>query len=625
MPTGSLRPDGPIRGLLFNRTFKTTLSNAVSEFGRGGLYGRYAAEVSEHLRELDERAAEGEEHDVVVMWDYENMGLWRMYKVPDTEVVNRALRWIAGATELPVTRVEAVQITRHLTTPDEVLRNGYVNHYNTFRQIGGVVHRTWPKMDDAADKVLIERMRMLLDEMHATGRKRTLVLMSSDKGFRPMLEAAQSEGVTAIQIVNGKGEAAKDMPQLGQESRYYPAGCDFSVPIQTPRWNVLAFDLNQKRSPLRAYEEWKPDQGPPLWNNKGVVELEPVGPDEELDRRVFHEWHEEVLGDPDGGRKQSAKYDGTFVREGIRLNATLGDALESARLRNGTVGTRRGRLKPEVMEALDRDLASLASGRGKDFAAVFWNLEEFHLAPRGPTQDEMLARVVRWFENFLMMPVRRMQVGRFVEPWDAPGSSPTDWLGFARDLGMVVDRVWPPKPEAVAQGFTRTLGVMGKAARAASEGASVNVSGLPRLTCILSNQLIFDHDVRLAQREGISTVVINQPLPGKAFTEVRGIYYPANSNATIRIDALDWDTLTAELSEATMDPFLSGAHTPDAPLAVYKRRLAPRNLAWGDPGSLQLDPERLLPAYQAGRRPRLPARKPMLLGPSDVNVPQVAE
>ncbi|CAK0806397.1 unnamed protein product, partial [Prorocentrum cordatum] len=211
-----------------------TLSNAVSESGRGGLFGRYAAEVKQHLQELDEQAARGEVHDAVVMWDYGNMRLWKMYKISPHEVMRRALQWISGAVELPVTRVEAVEVTRKLTTSEEELRDGRIRHYHTLRQIGGVVHRTWPKMDDAADKVLIERMRMLLDEMHATGRKRTLILMSSDHGFRPMLEAAQGEGITAIQIVNGKGTVSKDLPTLTEKSRYYPAGCDFSVPVQTP-------------------------------------------------------------------------------------------------------------------------------------------------------------------------------------------------------------------------------------------------------------------------------------------------------------------------------------------------------------------------------------------------------
>lgn len=45
------------------------------------------------------------------------------------------------------------------------------------------------------------------------------------------------------------------------------------------------------------------------------------------------------------------------------------------------------------------------------------------------------------------MPVNRVEVSRFVEPWEKLGSFAHDWLFHMDRLGMMIHRVWPPRSE----------------------------------------------------------------------------------------------------------------------------------------------------------------------------------
>merc|ERR1719323_1974745 len=141
--------------------------------------------------------------------------------------MSKILRWVSGVIDAPLTRIEAVEFTRYARTPQSEYSSGKRNWLLTLRQMGGVVHRAWPPMDDAADVIILERMRKVLDDMQNGGTKRMICLLSGDKGFLPMLEAAQSEGITVAVLTQR------------EELLYYPGGADFSITMTIPSWPNL--------------------------------------------------------------------------------------------------------------------------------------------------------------------------------------------------------------------------------------------------------------------------------------------------------------------------------------------------------------------------------------------------
>jgi len=250
-------------------------------------------------------------------------------------------------------------------------------------------------------------------------------------------------------------------------------------------------------------------------------------------------------------------------------------ALQQALARNGTMGTRRGKLVPAAREAVEKDLASLSAN---DSAAVFWNLEDMRLSLRGSTREETLARVVRWFEGFLDMPVQRVEVSKFVEPWDRPGSSPTDWLYPMTQLGMYIHRVWPPKSESLDMKLTATVRAI---AQASGLGVKdIDGKPLPRLLCIFSEDMFYDDALREAQQVGISTLWFGM--------NERAIYYPAYSDQQVRIDVIKWDRMIGDVTVTNRNPFTPGVATPDAPLAVWKKDAVPPDFTWGKGTELDL-------------------------------------
>jgi len=541
---------------------RSTLLAGISEEGRGGLTGRYRDEVKAHLEAISRR----DDVEGHVFWDWENMYFRKVYNQSPHGVVERVLKWLSGVIDAPITKLEAVEFTRYETTPQFEYLSGERNWLSIARQMGATVHRAWPRMKDAADVVLLDRMRTFLEKREQGGPDRIMVVLSSDKGFLPMMHAAQSEGVTAI-VVGGDKEA-----------RYFPGGSNFSVPFRIPNWVNLERELmNRDRSIIRPPEQWMPWQGPHRWV-AGTLALQPPAPGEELDRRVFHEWMNRSVFAP-----RAARHDGSWSRGGVGLNDTLAEALRRALARTGSVGTRTGALLPEVREALERDLADMGS-RPEDSAAVFWNFEDMRLVPQGPPQYQMLGRMTRWFEGYLGLPVHRVEVSRFVEPWEKFGAYGLDWLYHMKNIGMVVHRIWPPREEKPNMMLLRSVAAFAQmAAGERGDGNAGDNRGprRPRLVCFFSEDLYFDHHVRDAQRAGISTLWFGK--------EQRAIYYPANCNATIRIEVLPWELLTFELSMSLRSPFTPGAPRPDVPAAAFRKPAVPADPSWGRPDDVELD------------------------------------
>jgi len=565
---GADRLPGPYRHLFLNKTIEATLEAATHEGGRGGLRDRYRDEIIEHLAEMRALREKGTPMEATVFWDYENMWLKESYDVDPYVTMDRALRWVAGIIDAPVTSVEAVEFTRNARTSQQTYLSGKRNWLHTLRAMGGVVHRAWPKMTDAADVVILERMRAFLDKAEGGGPQRIICLLSGDKGFNPMLQAAQSEGSTVI-VLTGR-----------EEAHYFPGGRNFSVPIVIPSWVwVRKHVQNRFLDMFRPPEEWTPEQGPSKWTD-GTVELR-VQPEEEQDMRRLHGFIPKRLYLP-----APAKFEGQWARVGLRLNDTLTAALQSALERTGTMGTRTGRLRPEAHAAVQKDLEDLsASSEEGHTAAVFWNFENMRLHNTGPTQMEMAGRIVRWFQGFLGMPVQRVEVSRYVEPWERLGASPHDWLFSMQKLGMVIHRVWPPRAEMTNLVLTRSVGALAKVAAATGDdaGSAGTEGGMrqPRLVCVFSEDLYFDDHMRAAQRAGVSAMWFGP--------EERAVYYPANSDETVRLNVLEWKTIMDELPIATVNPFLPGAWTPDAPPPRYQKTPIPVDVRWGKPEELELD------------------------------------
>jgi len=566
IPVGMQRLPGPYRHVPFQKNVTATLLDAVDEFGRGGLSDRYRDEVKEHLAEMATLRQRGTPMEVTVFWDFESMELIDIYNIDPYQQMNKVLRWVAGVLDAPVTSVEAVEFTRFARTPQEQYTDGNRNWLMTLREMGGIVHRTWPKMDDATDAVILDRMRTFLDKIKDGGPQRILCLLSGDKHYYPMLQAAQSEGVTVVALTDRN------------EGHYFPGGRNFTVPMSMMPWEQIRHRLHNKQLDLfRPLEEWLPEQGLPDFF-PGTVELRPA-PEEELDRRRMHDFVAKGRYLP-----AKAKFLGHYVRNGLRLNYTLAAAMQQALDRTGTMGTRTGRLKPRAYDALQKDLENLRTNSPEHSAAVFWNVETMRMTLQGPTQLEMVGRVVRWCEGFLGMPVQRLEASRYVEPWDRLGASPHDWLYSIKQAGGLIHRVWPPRNEMTNMVLMRSVGALAKAAASGGTTAGTTADGdvrLPRVVCVFAKDLYFDEQMRAAQRAGISAFWFGP--------KQRGIYYPANSEEQVRLNILDWQTITSELSVSNMNPFLPGAWTPDAPPPRYQKTPIPVDMKWGRPDELQLD------------------------------------
>ncbi|CAJ1379441.1 unnamed protein product, partial [Effrenium voratum] len=313
VPDGADRRPGPVRGLVLKGSLVDTLDSGVDENQRGGLKGRYAEEIAEHLAFRRSLVAQGIRENITVLWDHDNFELPEVYELRPLAALNRYCAWIAGLLNATVTRIETVQFTRYSAPPTWEYIKGVQNLFVSLRQFGGVVHRAWPPMTDRTDSIFFERFRHHLDLMANGGPRSILCLMSEEKGYQAMIEAAQSEGVTVVRI--GKNGLIT----------YYPGAHDFSVPVFWERWRLAQEQLfDFKLDPFRPAGEWRPEEGPKKWHD-GPVQLEPYGPEEELDRRVFHDFVDKKMYEVKGSLAL-----GTWSRPGYRLNDTLRMAFDRA-------------------------------------------------------------------------------------------------------------------------------------------------------------------------------------------------------------------------------------------------------------------------------------------------------
>mmetsp|Transcript_78926 Transcript_78926/g.142365 ORF Transcript_78926/g.142365 Transcript_78926/m.142365 type:complete len:679 (+) Transcript_78926:89-2125(+) len=583
VPDGATRREGPIRALYFSKSFKETLESGSDEEGQGGLRGRYGTEIAEHLQERKDLVASGIRENITVFWDVASTGYSENdYRQTAMKIMDRTLHWLAGMLDATVTRVESVETTRYAAMSQNEFLSGEVNWYRTLRQMGCVVHRTWPPISLGKEAIVFERFRHHLDLMQNGSQKSILVVVSRDKGHAGMLESAQSEGVTVVHITPTK------------RAWYYPGGHDFSVPIVFPRWERIMTELfSPKLDPLRPEEEWLPRHGPKRWNS-GPIDLDRAGKTEELDRRIFHSWIDRK--DFDG---RGANFMGDWVRPGLRLNATLQQAFEKATQRSGT-GFRGGPPSAKAEDAFRRDMEALQNLEEEDYAALFWNYESHPLKNQGPSQTEMLGRIVRWFSGFVGMSVKRAEVSKFVEPWDALGAGPMDWLRSMADLDFVIHRVWPPRDEATNRALTRSVGAIAKAKSANRWGGDRDRP--PRLVVVLSEDLCFDQAMEDAQDAGISALWIGR--------NSHAVFYVANSHEKVAIRTNLWDVIVKDLSIANNNPFDEGVSTPDAPMALteWQGQQVPKDTKWGLPQKLGLDPSQTFLSPEDLKESKLDAR-----------------
>lgn len=564
---GSQRYPGPIRRLEMIEDVQNTLELTQSETWGGVLWGRYKDEIAQHLKE--KKAMMSSEHfaGATVYWDYETMDL-NPETVRLVEQVNSRLQWIAGLTAVPITKVEAFEYTPFGYTTDETLHNtAFIRPMEMLRKCGGIVHRVWPKVEDRGQEVLMERMlTSMKDIVEGRAGPRILVVISNSDLFTQTIEDAQRMGITCILM---------DRMNFLQ---YFPGGRDFSVPMTYFSWEILPKEFLEE-----VNEGFAPTEGPfaiDIMNLEAQIEKVIEGPvrlvqgDEkrwELDRRRFHHWEDKMPIVPQ-------RHDGTWVRDGIRLNDTLAFSLQRALRRTGAMGTRTGELKPEVRKAVERDLADLALGKGTNSAAFFWNYEDAKLLPAGPKQSEMLGRIIRWVEGVVGMPVDRAEMGANVEPWDKNFAGPQNWLREANKLGMTIHRVWPPADESINLALTKSVAVLAKAAALGVEKLSDGTK-LPRLVVVVSKDLYFDQAMKDAQHAGVSALWFG--------TKERGTYYPANSDQQVRLDLAELDGAFQDLAECNVNPFLPGAHTPDHPQPWFTKKFkVPTNMIWGKPDEL---------------------------------------
>eukprot|EP00931_Biecheleriopsis_adriatica_P104091 TRINITY_DN78830_c0_g1_i1.p1 TRINITY_DN78830_c0_g1~~TRINITY_DN78830_c0_g1_i1.p1 ORF type:complete len:730 (+),score=118.11 TRINITY_DN78830_c0_g1_i1:44-2191(+) len=565
---GADRKPGPIRPLSFEKSVMSTLDASLETEGYSTLRGRYAAQIAEHLAER-----RGMQEGVTVFWDLKGTQIPEAYELRPRKALTRILQWVSGIADAPVTRVESVEVTRWGEDRDISYKSGKLNYYTSLRQIGGVVHRTWPPMTDDTAAVIFERFRNHLDRIAEGGPKSIFCLISNDEGFTAMVEAAQSEGVTVITVGHG------------MRAFYYPGGYDFSIPIKFPRWMETMEDLLEKTEdplnagldPFRPDSEWLPEHGIRRWY-PGSLQLTPFEEEEVLDKRVFHRF----LLEENNTWMRRQKLFGRWVRPGIRLNDTLEAACARALKRTGQEGTEEGPPTKEAQEIMERDLADLRDSDPEDYVALFWNYHSHVLLPRGPTMREMLARILRWYEGFLGMRIRRAEVGKLVEPWDRLGAQPIDWFYQQSQLDFVTHRIWPPKGEAVNDRLTRSIAAIAKAKKSGAWGSNMRMERPPRLVVVLAEDLCYDQAMNDAQDAGISALWLGRG--------GNGTFYPANMpELEIPINILKWSQARAELTVATNNPYLPGVSNPDAPLAEHLAEYIPKDFNWGKPDELLLD------------------------------------
>lgn len=529
-----------------------TLARGASPFGRGGLPGRYATEIMEHLNERRDLVASGVRENITIFWDIENMDMPKTYDIRPMKLINRTMSWLAGVLDATVTRLEAVEFTRESKMSQAGYGTGVINWYTTMRMLGAVVHRAWPPIDDGAAIIIFERFRHHLDRMLQGGPKSILCVVSPDPAFTPMLEAAQSEGVTVVRIT------------CNMEAIYYPGGRNFSIPMDFPRWLLIKNELlDDKVDPFRPEEEWTLEQGPKrMWG--GPVQLDYAGPEEELDKRIFHSWINRTTYDT-----ANARFTGAYRRAGMPMNDTIFETVYRDLMKWNR------NLTQEEKLALDNDMESLKSLDEKAHAALFWNYENHPLKLKGPDQREMLARLVRWFGSWVGMPITRVQVAQFIEPWHVIGHRAYDWTWVMQKLGMIINRIWPRRDEAANQALSRSIAAIVRAVRSGA------MEKAPRVLIILTDEFIFDEAVVEAQAAGITTICLN--------SEQRGTFYPANSKVTVQFDWFTWRAFSDEICRCNCDPHIPGAPRPDAPLALGRPSPVPTNLTWGAPDTLNLD------------------------------------
>lgn len=535
---------------------------------------------------LDDLRARGEPMEASVYWDLDDIRLkqiWGASKYSQRDILMRVLRFVAGVLDAPVTRAEAIEVTQAAWTDDNEYKAGRATWHEILRHCGGVVHRVWPPMDDQVPRRILQRMRSALDDMQQGGKKRILCVLSSEKGFEPMFAAAQREGATLFRFSQRKF------------ARYYPGGANFSVPFVVPHWFATMKELLDLRwDPFRSAEQRFEWQGPIKWSLDGIVHLDNVQ-EEEQDYRVFHRWVKR-------GSKQDqpSKVSGQFVRKGRLLNASLVHVLQDALKRTG-----RRALRAHEAEALGAHLPQLrlpsavrgllpmptaeegssagakadtasASAAGQEEAAgqrsgalVLWDMEEMNLRNNGLYgQRELAARVVRWLEGFLGEPVRRVEVSRFMEPWETMGADPSggDWLAVAKSIGAVPHRVWPPDEDA-------TLNVL--------EPKILEYATKVKAIALLSEEPLLHTKIRAAQKAGTSVFWMGR--------WKKGLYFPAGTNVTIPVDIVGWLRCAFELSEADCHPHVPGAPHPGAPVMPWQSRAVPTDLTWGKVEMLALD------------------------------------
>lgn len=581
VPDGAERRPGPVRGLIFQKSIMETLESGVDEEQRGGLKGRYAIEIAEHLAARKALAAAGIRENITVFWDHDGFPLPEVYELRPLAALKRYCEWIAGVLGASVTRIETVEYTRNNAPSVWSHLRGDQNLYNSLRQFGGVVHRAWPPMTDGIDVIFFERFRHHLDLMANGGPRSILCLMAEEKGYQAMIEAAQSEGVTVVRV--GKNGLMT----------YYPGAHDFSVPIFWERWRFAQKDLfSFELDPFRSDEEWLPQHGPKKWQ-PGPVVLEPWDPSEELDRRIFHKFVNKKDFEVSG-----TQIIGTWRRPGFLMNDTLRVAVARSTaitvskkkkqpIRESNAHFFREDLEalveqgPEVAAEAKRDLEQLGQDP-EDYAVLLWNHDSHKLVNYGASQREVLARLVRWWEGFLGMPVRRVEAADFVEPWDRLGAHALDWLYQMSLLNITVNRLWPPKSEAINRVLLRQVSRM---ARAKSEDrwASPNSQRPPRLVIVMTTDMCFDIAIEDAQRAGISAVWMGW--------RGNGAFYPANTTHRMPFVTVPWRRWSQDIAIANRNPFLEGARNPDNPLPSELAHTSPvpMDQKWGKVDELNLD------------------------------------
>lgn len=579
LPDGADRRPGPVRGLVFQKSIMETLESGVDDAQRGGLKGRYAIEIAEHLAARKALVKAGIRENITIFWDHDGFPLPEVYELRPLAALKRYCGWIAGVLGASVTRIETVEYTRNNAPSVWSHLRGEQNLYNSLRQFGGVVHRAWPPMTDGIDVVFFERFRHHLDLMANGGPRSILCLMAEEKGYQAMIEAAQSEGVTVVRV--GKNGLMT----------YYPGARDFSVPIFWDRWRFAQKDLfSFELDPFRPDEEWLPEHGPRKYQ-PGPVVLEQFDSSEELDRRVFHKWIDKRDFEVKG-----TKIMGTWKREGFRLNDTLVTAIGRATALSVTKKWKQPAREaryfhedldrlveqdPQVSIDVKADLEDL--GRDpEDYAVLLWNYDSHKLLPHGASQEEVLGRLVRWWEGFVGMPIRRVEAADFVEPWDRLGAHALDWLYQMSLLNITVNRLWPPKDEAINRVLLRQVSRMARA-KAQDLWSSPKIDRPPRLVVVMSEDLCFDMAIEDAQRAGISAVWMG--------SRGNGAFYPANTTHRMPFVTVPWKRWSQEIGMANRNPFLEGVHAADNPLPseLAHTQKVPMDLKWGKSDELDLD------------------------------------